>query len=230
MKSQELANVSIIMLYLFQLYLSHELHNGQADHPRRTGWYPDIFAALKRLQEWRTDLLSSFNLGKFRTGIGLIFWQSLAPGNRRSPARTVHKPLLVKIVRDRRRGRSQELGTVQLCRRSLAIFYRMILLRLHWFTQSQCAGRGCKKPTAGDSRRVPAICEPTISFSAAEASFYWILDDRWSLSWSVSFDSFAYAHPFIYGNVCWFYSDLDPFVSLCPCLQCTKNASSPSWR
>ena len=73
MKSQELANVSIIILYLFQLYLSHKLHNGLADHPRRTGWYPDLFAALKRLQEWRTDLLSSFNSGKFRTSIGLIF-------------------------------------------------------------------------------------------------------------------------------------------------------------
>ena len=65
---------------------------------------------------------------------------------------------------------------------------------------------------------------------SCEASFYGILDDRWSLSWPVSFNSFAYVHPFIYGNVCWFYSDLDPFLSLCPCLQCAKNASSPSWR
>ena len=83
------------------------------------------------------------------------------PGSRhrQSPARTVHKPLLVKFVRDRCRGRSQELGTAQLCRRSLAIIYRMILLRPHWFTKSQCAGRGCKRPTPGDSRRVPAICE-----------------------------------------------------------------------
>ena len=53
----------------------------------------------------------------------------------------------------RRRGRSQELGTVQLCRRSLAIFYRMILLRLHWFT-SQCAGRGCKRPTRTSARNL----------------------------------------------------------------------------
>ena len=59
------------ILYLFQLYLSHKLHNGQADHPRRTGWYADLFATLKRLQKWRTDLLSSFNLEKI--SIGLIF-------------------------------------------------------------------------------------------------------------------------------------------------------------
>ena len=113
----------------------------------------------------RTPLLALSSLvlpGLCLACLTLFYTEPLAPGNRRSPARTVHKPLLVKIVRDRRRGRSQELGTVQLCRRSLAIFYRMILLLLHWFTQSQCAGRGCKKPTAGDSRRVPAICEPTL--------------------------------------------------------------------
>ena len=119
---------------LFQLYLSHKLHNSQADHPKRTGWYADSVATLKRLQEWRMNLFSSFNLGKFRSSLRLKFWQSLASGSRRSPAQTVYKSLLVKIVRDQCRGRSQELGTVLLCRRSLAIFYCMILLRLHWFT------------------------------------------------------------------------------------------------
>ena len=35
------------IFYLFQLYLSHKLHNSQADHPRRTGWYADLICHLE---------------------------------------------------------------------------------------------------------------------------------------------------------------------------------------
>ena len=36
-----------IFYIFFQLYLSHKLHNSQADHPRRTDWYADLICNLE---------------------------------------------------------------------------------------------------------------------------------------------------------------------------------------
>ena len=128
------------IFYLFQLYLSHKLHNSQADHPRRTGWYADLLCVhnftwhepvkCHSLQEWRTYLIFSFNLVRFRINLGLKFSQSLAPGtgNHRHGRFTNHCW-----------SKSYGIGAGA-DRKSWALSYfadsplRRFFLRLHWFT------------------------------------------------------------------------------------------------